>query len=391
MADRQGSATGSGSGSAGAIGVGSAGPESAAVVGLTAEQLELSQTAARVLADAARKDPLPPEFAALPLGLNRPLWDTLAELGLLGLAVPESLGGGGAGLLEQCLLAERVGAAVPAVPFAPTATVTAVLSRCAGAEVAAVLGDVVSGAAVVAPAWETFPAAVVPGRRGSALVVSGSTVTGTLGAVPFGMNADRLLAIEPGGAVVLVRLTGPGVRRDSVPSLDVMEPLASVVLTAAPCTVAPWSPAEAGGFPVAEILTVLAAELIGTGQRALDGAVSYARERRQFGRPIGSFQAIKHMLADRYVQLDAARLLVHTAAADPGSGPGTELAARTALVAASDAADAATGDALQAHGGIGFTWEHPSHMLLKRARARRQLLGSRARQLDAVAAHILGS
>jgi len=95
--------------------------------------------------------------------------------------------------------------------------------------------------------------------------------------------------------------------------------------------VVPWSPAEAGRFPVAEILTVLAAELVGTGQRALDGAVSYAKERRQFGRPIGSFQAIKHMLADRYVQLDAARLLVHTAAADPGSGPATELAARARL------------------------------------------------------------
>ena len=388
MADRQGAATGSGA--AGSDGV----------AGLTAEQRELSQTAARVLADAARKDPLPPEFAALPLGLNGPLWDTLAELGLLGLAVPESLGGGGAGLLEQCLVAERVGAAVAAVPFAPTAAVAAVLARCAGAQVAAVLGEVVSGAAVVVPAWETFPAAVVPGRRGPALAVSGSTVTGTLGAVPFGMDADRLLAIEPGGAVVLVRLTGPGVRRDSVPSLDVMEPLASVVLTAAPCTVAPWSPAEAGGFPVAEILTVLAAELVGTGQRALDGAVSYARERRQFGRPIGSFQAIKHMLADRYVQLDAARLLVHAAASDPGSGPAelaartelaarAELAARTALVAASDAADAATADALQAHGGIGFTWEHPSHVLLKRARARRALLGSAARQLDAMANHIL--
>ncbi|HEY0574823.1 MAG TPA: acyl-CoA dehydrogenase family protein [Pseudonocardia sp.] len=357
------------------------------MVGLTAEQGELSQTAARVLADAARKDPLPPEFAALPLELNRPLWDTLAELGLLGLAVPESVGGGGAGLLEQCLLAERVGAAVPAVPFAPTAAVTAVLARCAGSQAAEVLGEVVSGGAVVVPAWETFPAAVVPGRRSSALAVSGSTVTGTLRAVPFGMDADRLLAIEPGGAVVLVQLTGPGVRRARVPSLDIMEPLASVVLTAAPCALVPWS--QAGGFPVAEILTVLAAELVGTGQRALDGAVSYAMQRRQFGRPIGSFQAIKHMLADRYVQLDAARLLVHTAASDPGSGPGAELAARTALVAASDAADAATADALQAHGGIGFTWEHPSHVLLKRARARRALLGSAARQLDALATHLL--
>jgi alkylation response protein AidB-like acyl-CoA dehydrogenase len=118
-------------------------------------------------------------------------------------------------------------------------------------------------------------------------------------------------------------------------------------------------------------------------------------QRRQFGRPIGSFQAIKHMLADRYVQLDAARLVVHAAAnridaaPDSADSPDVELAARTALAAASDAADAATADALQTHGGIGFTWEHPSHVLLKRARARRILLGSPARQLEAIAAQVL--
>ncbi|HEX4357993.1 MAG TPA: acyl-CoA dehydrogenase family protein [Pseudonocardia sp.] len=386
------------------------------LTGLTEEQRELSRTAARVLADAARKDPLPPDWHALPLGLNRPLWAALGELGLLGLTVPDSLGGSGAGVLDQCVLAEQVGAAVPAVPFTGTAAAAAVLSRSAASGagsgavgsgavesgaagvVAEVLAGLAEGTVVVAPAWESWPASVVPGRRSDALTLTGSAVGGTLRAVPFGMDADRLLAFDAEGTPLLVDLGGPGVRRAPVDSLDVQEPLATVTLDGAPATV--LAPVE---LPVAEILTVLAAELVGAGQRALDGAVGYAKERRQFRRAIGSFQSIKHMLADRYVQLDAARLLVHAAAkhldadldadldaADSTSDPvAVELAARTALASASDAADAATADALQTHGGIGFTWEHPSHVLLKRARARRILLGSQARQLEAIAAHIL--
>jgi acyl-CoA dehydrogenase len=378
------------------------------LTGLTEEQRELSRTAARVLADAARKDPLPPDWHALPLGLNRPLWAALGELGLLGLTVPDSLGGSGAGVLDQCVLAEQVGAAVPAVPFTGTAAAAAVLARSVSGSdavgsgavvVAEVLAGLAEGTVVVAPAWESWPASMVPGRRSDALTLTGSVVGGTLRAVPFGMDADRLLAFDAEGTPLLVDLGGPGVRRAPVDSLDVQEPLATVTLDGVPATV--LAPVE---LPVAEILTVLAAELVGTGQRALDGAVGYAKERRQFGRAIGSFQSIKHMLADRYVQLDAARLLVHAAAkhldadldADLDAAPDStsdpvavELAARTALASASDAADAATADALQTHGGIGFTWEHPSHVLLKRARARRILLGSQARQLEAIAAHIL--
>jgi alkylation response protein AidB-like acyl-CoA dehydrogenase len=342
---------------------------------LTDEQLELSRTAARLLADAARKDPLVPAWDALPVPLNRPLWASLAELGLLGLAVPEERGGAGAGVLEQCVLAEQVGAALPAVPFTGTAAVTALLARVPAGHAA--LAGVVDGSVVVAPAWETFPASLVPGSRGA---LPATPLSGTLTAVPFGLDADLLLVATDGG-LALVEAAAPGVARTAVGSLDTVEPMAAVTLRDAPATA--LGPVA---FPVAEILTVLAAELVGTGQRALDGAVGYAKERRQFGRAIGSFQAIKHMLADRFVQLDAARLLVHDAAATIDAGEPAEAAARTALVAASAAADAATADALQTHGGIGFTWEHSSHVLLKRARARRSLLGSPATQLDALAA-----
>jgi acyl-CoA dehydrogenase len=229
---------------------------------------------------------------------------------------------------------------------------------------------------------------VVPGRRG-ALRRSGDRVEGTLAAVPFGLDADMVLAFadpaEPAEPRMpaLLDTSRDGVRVRAVGALDVIEPVATVDVES---VAAPLIPIAA--LPAARIRVALAAELVGTAQRALDGAVAYAKERRQFGRPIGSFQAIKHLLADRHVQLDAARMLVHTAAAaiDAGDGDADEAAA-AALVAACDAADATTGDAPQVHGGIGFTWEHPSHVFLKRARARRVLLGNQAGEPDRAQLH----
>jgi alkylation response protein AidB-like acyl-CoA dehydrogenase len=351
---------------------------------LSDELRELASTSRRLLERSARTSPLPPPFGA-PAGLDRELWSALAGLGLLGLAVPEELGGSGAGATELCVLAEQVGTALPAVPFAGTAAVAAVLVAGADDGVARqVLADVVKGTRVVAPAWETFPSEVVPGRR-AALRPSGDRVHGALAAVPFGLDADLVLAFADPRTLVLLDTSWDGVRVRAAEALDVVEPVAAVDVEP---VAAPLVPIAV--FPTPLIRVALAAELVGTAQRALDGAVTYAKERRQFGRPIGSFQAIKQLLADRHVQLDAARMLVHTAAAAIDAGePGAEESA-AALVAACDAADATTGDALQVHGGIGFTWEHPSHVFLKRARARRALLGSQARQLDGLAELILG-
>jgi acyl-CoA dehydrogenase len=354
---------------------------------LSDELRELGSTSRRLLERSARTSPLPPLFGA-PAGLDRELWSSLAGLGLLGLAVPEELGGSGGGATELCVLAEEVGAALPAVPFAGTAAVAAVLVAGADDGVARqVLAEVVKGTLVVAPAWETFPAQIVPGRR-TALRLEGDRVDGALAAVPFGIDADLVLAFadHADSRMLLLDTSWDAVRVRAVEALDVVEPVAAVDV--AP-VVAPLVPIAA--LPTARIRAVLAAELVGTAQRALDGAVAYAKERRQFGRPIGSFQAIKHLLADRHVQLDAARMLVRTAAAAIDAGDvSAEEGAAAALVAACDAADATTGDALQVHGGIGFTWEHPSHVFLKRARARRVLLGSQARQLDGLAKLILG-
>jgi acyl-CoA dehydrogenase len=354
---------------------------------LSDELRELGSTSKRLLERSARTSPLPPPYDA-PARLDRELWSSLAGLGLLGLAVPEELGGSGGGATELCVLAEQVGAALPAVPFAGTAAVAAALVAGADDGVARqVLAEVVKGTLVVVPAWETFPSEVVPGRR-AALRLSGDRVEGTLAAVPFGLDADLVLAFADradSGMLVLLDASWDAVRVRAAEAFDSVEAVAAVDVES---VAAPLIPIAA--LPTPLIRVALAAELIGTAQRALDGAVTYAKERRQFGRPIGSFQAIKHLLADRHVQLDAARMLVHAAALaiDAGDGGAEESAA--AVVAACDAADATTGDALQVHGGIGFTWEHSSHVFLKRARARRVLLGSQARQLEGLAQLILG-
>src|SRR3954451_17613304 len=129
---------------------------------LNDELRELGSTSRRLLERSARTTPFPPPFAA-PAALDRELWSALAGLGLLGLAVPEDLGGSGGGATELCVLAEEVGAALPAVPFAGTVAVTRVLAACADDGTARqVLAEVVKGTLILAPAWETFPAQLVP-------------------------------------------------------------------------------------------------------------------------------------------------------------------------------------------------------------------------------------
>ncbi|MFJ3307413.1 acyl-CoA dehydrogenase family protein [Streptomyces sp. NPDC086549] len=349
---------------------------------LTDEHRELARTVYRLLAE--RRGAFPPAFGTTP-GPDRGLWRELAGLGLVGMTIPERLGGAGAGLLEAALVAEQAGATLPPVPYLPAAVAAAVLAGVHGGEEggpgADVLKRIADGSLLVVPAWETFPRTVVDRHRPGALRLQNGQVSGALTAVPYGRDADVLLAVA-GGALVALRLDGPGVRRAARVGLDVVEQVAAIELSAVDAQV--LGPAEFGGRALAEVRTLFAAELVGLARAAVDAAVAYAKDRHQFGRPIGSFQAVKHTLADRYAQTDAARLLVHWAAAtgDPDD-------ARLAVQAAGDAADAASADNLQTHGGMGFTWEADAHVLLKRARARRALLGTSARQLEAIAGRLL--
>ncbi|MER5889484.1 acyl-CoA dehydrogenase family protein [Streptomyces sp. NPDC001941] len=349
---------------------------------LTDEHRELARTTHRLL--TSRRGDFPPAFGAAPR-LDRRLWRDLADLGLLAPAVPEKLGGTGAGLLEAAVVTEQAGAAPAPVPYLPLAVAAELLVEAeahgGGDTAAALLAGVTDGSLVAVPAWETYPAPVVTRPGADALSLAGGRVSGRLKAVPFGDEADVLLAFAA-GSLVVVRLDGPGVECAPRDGLDVMERVASVRLDAVEPELVVRIPF--GDRVLSALWTYHAAELVGLAQQALDSASAYARERHQFGRPIGSFQAVKHTLADRHAEVDSARLLVHWAAAT-----GDPHAARVAVQSAGDAADAATGDNLQVHGGMGFTWEGTAHVLLKRARARRALLGTSDRQLDAIADRVL--
>jgi alkylation response protein AidB-like acyl-CoA dehydrogenase len=356
---------------------------------LTEEHAQVAATVRQLLADDADHAP------ATPHRLNRGLLATLAKLDLLGLAVLEALGGAGATTLELVVLAEEIGAALPLVPFAASAVVsTLVLAAHDEPEAHDALSRLVDGTATSTTAWTTFPGKLRTGSVATTenLRLVDGAVSGELTAIPFGADADFLLLFVTGPAATtaLLDLTASGVRRTRTASFDLSEPTASITLDGvAPLFLStPAQTADVVRRVAPAVLTALAAELLGTGRQALDNAVAYAKQREQFGRAIGSFQALKHLLADRYVQLEAARGLVHYAAWACHE-PGAELAARTALAAASDAALAAAADNLQTHGGIGFTWEQSAHRYLRRARARRSLLGTPAQQLDHIAERIL--
>jgi len=276
-------------------------------------------------------------------------------------------------------------------PVVPAAVAAATLAAAGIPGSEQWLASALEGSRLLMPAWETLPATVVPRRRETTLAFWDGVVDGVLHAVPFGHEADGLIAFTDryalsGPQVVLIDLNDRGVtRRTGSGSLDVLEPTCEIRLDGVPV-----SEANADAFPASLVQVLVAAELVGVGSAALEATVTYAKQRFQFGRAIGSFQAVKHALADHYVELDAARLLVRDAAVDIDSrAASAELAARTALCAASSAALRAANDGIQFHGGIGFTWEHTAHLYLKHAQSRQLILGSGDDQLHALADLIL--
>jgi alkylation response protein AidB-like acyl-CoA dehydrogenase len=299
-----------------------------------------------------------------------PFWDDLAGLGWLGLAVPESDGGQGAGVAELAVVLEELGRAVAPGPVLPTAWAAALAG---GAR------EVRAGLAAGRRAGAVALEGTLPAREaGDGLCVTGSTgpvLGGTLaGAVVVPVTVageERWAVVETG--------EGAGVSATPVPALDQTRGLARLDLLDAPATPLAGLTRDR----VEAVGAVLgAAECAGGAAWCVDVAAAYARERRQFGRPIGQFQAVKHRCADMLVRLEQVRALAWDAAAaldgpDPG-GPEAALAVAAAGAVAFDAYAAVAKDCIQVLGGIGFTWEHDAHLYLRRALALRQLFGPRA-------------
>ena len=318
--------------------------------------------------------------------IDQALWSRLnGEIGVVGLTVPEGLGGAGATIAESAVVLEQIGRRAAAIPFLGSFLAVEALVR--GGQARAQerwLTELVQGEAQGAVAW---PADLSAQRRGDLW-----TVTGSVDLVIDGFGADVLVvpASTPEGRQWLA-VDLAGVERTRREALDLTRELASLVINEAPGV----EIAEGGRFAdleaYLESLAVLAlsVEQLGVAEQALEDALAYAKVREQFGRTIGSFQAVKHLLADMATEADLARSLVeHAVWACVANPSDFSEAASLAMLGASRAAVFITGENVQVHGGIGFSWEHPAHLYFRKARSNEVLLGSRATFSDRVlAAH----
>ena len=313
------------------------------------------------------------------------LWREIAAMGWIGAAVPEEHGGAGLGHLALCVLAEEMGAALTPVPFSSSVyfAVEALLLAGDAAQQAAYLPKLTAGEAIGAFAAIERPGPL-DGSRIAASVAEGR-LTGVKAPVPDGAAADLAIvaAQERGRGVSLfiVDLHGPGVTREAMPGVDPSRPQARLTFDGAPAA----RLGEAGaGLALTQALydraaVLTAFEQVGGAQAALDMATAYAKERYAFGRPIGSFQAIKHKLADVYVATELARSNAYYAAWALATGaPDLAVAAAAARVAATRAFELAAKENIQTHGGMGFTWAFDCHLYYRRAKALAVGLGNAA-------------
>ena len=323
------------------------------------------------------------------------LWHAVAaEVGCAGLLIPERDGGAGASYREAAAAAEALAGFVAPVPFLGSAVVatTALLSAASGAAAsqdtpftpaqaaADLLRRMAAGGvtAALAVPFATAPGAGFPTsvrvagpRPGDAGVVR---LRGTVSGVADALPASALIVPADGvpNALYLVDMSSAGVSKAPVTSLDMTRQLCDLSFDDAPGTLIASGPAatRALAAALAAGAAILAAEQVGLAQRCLDMTVAYVKERRQFARPVGSFQALKHRLADVWVAVSQARAASRYAAACLASGnPDAKVAVALAKAYCSEAAVHAAQECVQMHGGIGFTWEHPAHLYLKRAKA----------------------
>jgi alkylation response protein AidB-like acyl-CoA dehydrogenase len=301
------------------------------------------------------------------------LWKEIAGQGWLGAAIPESYGGLGLGHLELCVIAEELGRALAPIPFASTAYFLAEALMLAGSETQkqAWLPKIAAGETI-----GCFASVERPGALTEAQVqarVEGGKLTGAKLPVTDGDIADVAVVLARDGgrlSLFLVELGGAGVARETLQTLDPTRGVAKLTFSGA----AAERLGEAGeGLALADALleraaVLLAFEQLGGADRALEMAKGYAMERYAFGRPIGSYQAIKHKLADMYVKNELARSTAYYGAWALETGASElPLAAAAARVSASEACWYAAKENLQTHGGIGFTWEMDCHLFYRRA------------------------
>ncbi len=339
----------------------------------TDEQQLLRETARKWLADNSDSDRVR-ELMQSDRGWDEREWAETTAMGWAALPVPEELGGAGYGWAEAAVVAEEAGAALWCSPWLSSAVLATATLLAARGEVAdELLGRLASGAATATVAHrddEDRPH------------VAGGVVTGTARFVLDGATADVLLVpatAEDGSTALLAVERGAAVTASPLPVLDLTRRQADVTFEGAPArVVADGAAAEAAlarGTTVAAV--VLTAEQVGGAGQVLAESVEYGRSRMQFGRAIGSYQALKHRMADTLKRLEAARSASMHAVRVLDTDDDDELgiAAPVAVSFCGEVYEQATGDNIQNHGGIGFTWEHDAHLYFKRAKSSKLLFG----------------
>ena len=341
----------------------------------TAEQRALRA----VLREFLAAQPGPVEQSAGPRGFDETMWARMAgELGLLGLAIPERHGGSGGSFAELAVVLEETGRALCCAPLLST-VVLAGSALLHGDRDAAdrYLPDIAKGACTATVAGFAGEPTLTAERAGGRWTLHGTA--------DFVLDGELVLARArtAGGIGVFACEPAADARRPRT-VLDTTRPQVLLRFAAEPAV------PVGGGELAAKVLDIgragLAAELLGGAAHALDATISYVRQREQFGRPVGSFQAVKHRLADLLVRVEAARSAsAYATACVVTDSPELPVAASAAAVVCSAAFQLAAAEYVQLHGGIGFTWEHPAHRYVRRARSAEVLLGSSEWHRDRIA------
>lgn len=350
---------------------------------LSVDQRAIQEATRSFLGDTAGSEVLRAAVDG-PTGYDEALWQGLCAMGFPGLMIPEAYGGLGLGAIEMALVLEELGRVLAPVPYFETAVlaVQAILRTGDEHQKGMLLARIAEGARVSFAGTDRRP------------VLRDGHLTGTASFVTNAQVANLFVIATADGSLIVLEPGTPGVNVTRLPSLDPTRRMAQLDFDCAVASDLILGAPGAAAATIDDVLTLggglLAAEQTGAAQFSIDATVEYSLQRVQFGRQIGSFQAYKHMVADMTVLVEASRSAAYYAAAaiDEQSDEFSE-ACHVARSYAADAFRAIAADAIQLHGGIGFTWEHHAHLYFKRARASATWLGTSDQHREKLAAILL--
>jgi alkylation response protein AidB-like acyl-CoA dehydrogenase len=333
-------------------------------------------------------------------GYDPAVWQQMAEqLGLQGLALPEEYGGSGYGFIEQIAVLEEMGRALLCAPYFSSVVLagTALVQSGDDAAKRGLLPGIADGSTIATLAWVENPTEWGTGSLATTAKRSGDgyTIDGTKTLALDGHTASLILVVaraDGGPSLFAVDASASGLTRRKLETLDMTRKVAALEFAGTPARLIADEGAAAGVLERTLRLAAvaLAAEQVGAAQKCLDMSVEYAKLRVQFGRPIGSFQAIKHKCADMLLEVESARSAAYYAAWAAADGSDElPLLASLAKAYCSDAFANAATENIQIHGGIGFTWEHDAHLYYRRAKSSEQFLGSPSEHRDLLAQRLL--